>query len=76
VDRPLEHVPLREIVNAMVPATRAAAGMPREELHREVLAVFGWRRRTRGATERMDAALELGVRSGRLRFDGAMITSC
>jgi hypothetical protein len=75
VDRPLEHVPLREIVNAMVPATRAAAGMSREELHREVLAVFGWRRRTRGATERMDAALELGVRSGRLRFDGAMVVS-
>ncbi|GAA1298257.1 DUF3320 domain-containing protein [Pseudonocardia xinjiangensis] len=73
VDRPLEHVPLREIVNAMVAATRAAAGMSREELHREVLAVFGWRRRTRGATERMDAALELGVRSGRLRFDGAMV---
>jgi SpoU rRNA methylase family enzyme len=76
VDRPLEHVPLREIVNAMVPATRAAAGMPREELHREVLAVFGWRRRTRGATERLDAALELGVRSNRLRFDGAVVMPC
>ncbi|GAA1256297.1 DUF3320 domain-containing protein [Pseudonocardia aurantiaca] len=76
VDRPLEHVPLREIVNAMVPTTVAAAGMSREELHREVLAVFGWRRRTRGATERLDAALELGVRSGRLRFDGAVVTPC
>jgi hypothetical protein len=59
-----------------VPATRAAAGMPREELHREVLAVFGWRRRTRGATERLDAALELGVRSNRLRFDGAVVMPC
>ena len=76
LDRPLEHVPLREIVNAMVATTNAAAGMSREELHREVLAVFGLKRRTRGVTERLDVALELGVRTGRFRFDGTMVTPC
>jgi hypothetical protein len=68
-DRPLEHVPLREIVNAMAASARAAAGMPTVELQREVLGVFGGRRLTAGITERLDAALALGVKSERLRIE-------
>ncbi|MGQ0572778.1 MAG: DUF3320 domain-containing protein [Pseudonocardia sp.] len=73
VDRPFEHVPLREITNAMVASVRASAGMARDELHREVLAVFGWRRRTSGFVERLDTALDLGVRTGRLRIDDSVV---
>jgi hypothetical protein len=75
-DRPLEHVPLREIVNAMASVARAAAGMPAAELHRAVLGIFGGRRLTAGITERLDAALELGVKSRRLQMDsGGVVTT-
>jgi hypothetical protein len=73
--RPLEEIPLREIVNAMAGVARAAAGAERGDLHREVLAAFGWKRRTAGVTERLDLALDLGVRAGRLRFDGEIVMS-
>ncbi|MQA13373.1 MAG: DUF3320 domain-containing protein [Pseudonocardiaceae bacterium] len=68
-ERPLEHVPLREIVNAMAEHARSAAGMPVRELHREVLAVFGFRRLTAGVEERLDSAVDLGITLGRLRID-------
>lgn len=68
VDRPLEHVALREIGNAMTALTAASAGMDPDELHRATLAVFGFRRRTAGLTERLDAALDLAVHTGRLRI--------
>jgi hypothetical protein len=69
VERSFEHVPVREVVNALVAVARAAAGMPVGELRREVLAVFGGRRVTASAAERLDAALDVGVRAGRLRID-------
>ena len=69
VERPFEHVPLREVVNAMVSVARGAAGMAVSELRREVLGVFGGRRVTASAAERLAAAVELGVRAGRLRVD-------
>jgi hypothetical protein len=70
VDRPLEHVALREIGNAMAALTGASAGMDRDELHRATLAVFGGRRLTAGLAERLDTALELAVHTGRLRTAG------
>ena len=73
VDRPLEHVALREIGAAMVALTAASAGMDRDELHRAALAVFGGRRRTAAATERLDAALDLAVHSGRLRVTAGVV---
>jgi hypothetical protein len=73
VDRPLVHVPLREIVNAMVAQTTASAGMSRTELHRATLAVFGGRRLTPGLAERLDAAVELGRTIGRLTGDEGTI---
>jgi hypothetical protein len=66
VERPLAHVPLREILNAMAAQTAAAAGMSRTELHRATLAGFGGRRLTPGLAERLDTAVELGLRTGRL----------
>jgi hypothetical protein len=61
-------VALREIVNAMVAACRAAAGMSALELQREALALFGGRRLTTGIAARLDAALQLGLKLGRLRL--------
>jgi Protein of unknown function (DUF4011)/AAA domain/REase_MTES_1575/Protein of unknown function (DUF3320) len=66
VDRPLAHVPLREIVNAMVVLAGDSAGMSRAELRRAALGVFGGRRLTTGLSERLDLAVDLGVRTGRL----------
>jgi hypothetical protein len=70
VDRPLEHVPLREIGNAMVALSGASAGMDRDELHRATLAVFGFRRLTASTALRLDSAVAVAVREGRLRTDG------
>jgi hypothetical protein len=73
-DRPLEHVPLREIVNAMASITRASAGADRDELRRLVLAVFGGRRLTASIADRLDAALDLGIRSGRLTVEAGTVS--
>jgi lambda repressor-like predicted transcriptional regulator len=74
-DRPIEHIALREIGNAMVASVKEAAGFHRDELHREVLQVFGMRRRTASVLERLDTALELAIRSRRLQTepDGLII---
>ena len=72
-DRPLEHVPLREIANAMATIARASAGISRDELHPATLAVFGGRRVTATLTARLDAALHLGVLTGRLIRDADLI---
>lgn len=69
VERPLSHVPLREIVNAMAHHARIAAGMPVRELNREVLTVFGFRRLTSGIEQRLNSAVDLGVKVERLRVD-------
>jgi hypothetical protein len=73
IDRPIEHVPLREVANAMVASARASAGMPVVELQREVLAVFGGRRLTPGIAARLDDALALGQRLGRLVVDQGVV---
>ncbi|HVQ96388.1 MAG TPA: DUF3320 domain-containing protein, partial [Mycobacteriales bacterium] len=72
-DRPLEHVPLREIVNAMVTCTRASAGMPPDELHRVVLAIFGGRRLTTGIADRLDTALRTGRHLNRLTHTNGIV---
>ncbi|GAA1383706.1 DUF3320 domain-containing protein [Pseudonocardia kongjuensis] len=64
--RRVEEIPLRELGNAMAALVVAGAGMARPELHRETLRVFGLLRRTPAAVERLDAALELARRTGRL----------
>ncbi|HEY0890270.1 MAG TPA: DUF4011 domain-containing protein [Nocardioides sp.] len=68
--RPLEHLSLHELSNAMVALCRDAAGMSGAELASETLALFGWKRRTAAALARLDAALEFAVREGELRLSG------
>jgi hypothetical protein len=70
--RPVEHVSLRELGNAMVALAAAGAGMQGKELLRETLAVFGGRRLTPGIHDRLARALESAVVAGRLtrRSDG------
>ena len=76
VDRPLEHVALREIVNAMVDAARRAAGMQVPELRRQVLGVFGGKRLTNNISERLNNALELGTKQNLLTIDaGGTVTA-
>ncbi|HEY4457478.1 MAG TPA: DUF3320 domain-containing protein [Pseudonocardiaceae bacterium] len=76
VDRPLEHVALREIANAMVDSARAAAGMQVPELRRQVLGVFGGRRLTNNISERLNNALELGIKENLLAIDaGGTVTA-
>ena len=65
-ERPLEHICLEEIVNAMAALCSVSAGMVETELKRESLAIFGGRRITPGLDERLTAAIDLGVETGRL----------
>ncbi|TCK21370.1 DUF4011 domain-containing protein [Pseudonocardia endophytica] len=65
--RAIEDVPLREIVNAMAALARSTGGMELDELHRETLRVFGLKRRTGGAVERLNAAVALAENKERLR---------
>lgn len=65
-DRPLDHVALREIGNAMVALCRNAAGVSADELDSAALALFGGKRRTAGIAARLAAARELTVREGRM----------
>jgi lambda repressor-like predicted transcriptional regulator len=77
VDRPIEHIALREISNAMVASVQAAAGFQREDLYREVLRLFGLKRRTPGVVGRLDAALDLAERAHRLATaPGGLIVVC
>jgi hypothetical protein len=63
--RPVEHVSLRELGNAMVALCAVSAGMEREELLWETLGVFGGRRLTPGIRRRLEEALALAcARSG------------
>lgn len=69
-ERPLTHVPLRELCNAMVVEAVAAAGLTEDELFRASLARFGGRRITEGIRARLIKSLRQGVREGRLVDSG------
>ena len=60
----------------MAALAKASGGMPIDELRREALTVFGGRRMTKGITERLDAAVALGVRHGRLDLTNGLVTAC
>jgi hypothetical protein len=75
-DRPLEHVPVEEIGNAMVALLRARAGLTREDLFDETLAVFGHRRRHPVLLPHLEAALSELVRNDRVaRTPAGLITA-
>lgn len=73
--RPIEHVSLREIGNAMVALCAVAAGMGSEELLRESLALFGGRRLTPNIRDRMELALSQARRDEGLMQRGELYYS-
>lgn len=73
--RPIEHVPLTEISNALATLCQEAGGIERAEAMRAALLEFGFIRMTQGVTIRLEAALELGLTTGRLSLDGGFLTT-
>jgi hypothetical protein len=73
--RPIEQVSLREIANSMRALCVANAGVGKDELVREALAVFGFRRLTPGVSARMLMALGFALSSGLLTVDGSFLTA-
>ncbi|WP_269330440.1 DUF3320 domain-containing protein [Kineosporia babensis] len=60
--RPLEQISHREIGNAMVGIARFTAGLPRDQLLRETLGVFGARQMTERTEKRLLESLEACLR--------------
>ncbi len=67
--RPLEHVPLDEIANAMAVAAELGGGMAEGELKRQALNMFGGKRVTAGIDAILTAALTRAVKTGRIARD-------
>ena len=66
VDRDIEHVHPREIVNAMVAIAITSAGLYEDELRRETSRFFGYARVTPKVAAVLDAAIARGEAEGRL----------
>lgn len=67
--RPLEHVPLDEIANAMAVAAELGGGMAEEELKRQALNMFGGKRMTSGIDAILTTAFKRAVKTGRISRD-------
>ncbi|MCV2488187.1 DUF4011 domain-containing protein [Geodermatophilus sp. YIM 151500] len=65
-ERPLDHVPVEEVGNAMVALCRASTGMARDELLTAAAQVFGYKRRTPTLTPALERALHRVLERGRL----------
>lgn len=65
--RPLEHIPLEEIANAMALAAASGGGGSSEALARDALEMFELKRMTQKAQARLEDAYALGIESGRLQ---------
>ncbi len=63
-DRPVEHIALREMANAMAALCVVTGGMERDELLRETLAAFGGQRLTEGIRKRVQAGLDFALQHG------------
>ncbi len=75
-ERPLEHVPVEEVGNAMVALCRASAGMAHDELLTAAAQVFGYKRRTPALTPALERALSRLVERGRLvEQPGGLLTA-
>lgn len=70
VDRKPEHISVVELRNAMMEIVRLSGGISVSELHREVIRVFGGKRRTAGVTARLNEGLQYGVDTQRLELRG------
>lgn len=67
--RPLEHVPLDEIANAMAVAAELGGGMAEEELKRQALNMFGGKRMTSGVDAILATAVKRAEKTGRIAKD-------
>ncbi|MCC6703279.1 MAG: DUF3320 domain-containing protein, partial [Thermomicrobiales bacterium] len=67
--RPIDQICREEISNAMAAIAYGAAGIDREELKRETLALFGGRRLTPAIEATLAEALHFGLTAGRLAID-------
>ncbi|KAA6435959.1 DUF4011 domain-containing protein [Agrococcus sediminis] len=65
--RPLEHIPLEEIANAMALAAAAGGGGTPEALARDALEMFDLKRMTQKVQARLEGAYAVGIESGRLK---------
>jgi hypothetical protein len=73
--RAVEHIPLTEIANALATLCQEAGGIERAEALRAALLEFGFVRMTQGVTTRMEQALTLGQKSGRLALERGFVTA-
>ena len=71
--RPSEHIPLRELANAMVAVLDANGPMSRDELFGVTRRLFGGKRVTPGVEARFGAALDEAVDQQRLAVDGEQL---
>lgn len=69
--RPLDHIPLEEIANAMAVVAQLGGGMREEDITREALGLLGGKRMTPQASERLAAALVLAMQSRRIEKAGS-----
>jgi len=60
-ERDIAHIPLREMANAIRSLCRATGGLTKDELAREALGVFGYRRRTPRTLARVEKAMAFAV---------------
>ena len=74
-DRPLEDVALREISNAMVDVAVSSFGIDADELVRQTARTFGLSRVTAATRPRLELALDVACRDGRLRRDAGLVTA-
>lgn len=64
--RPMHEVHPLEIANAMVAVSKDAYGITEDELIRETLSLFGWKRRTEAAVAPIQSALRAAISDGLL----------
>ena len=73
--RSIEHVSLTEIANAMASVAEQSGGMTREEAMRAALGEFGLVRMTPAVSQRLEAALSLAERIGRVSVQGGFVVA-
>ncbi|ERG63198.1 hypothetical protein L332_01845 [Agrococcus pavilionensis RW1] len=71
--RSVQEIAPEEIANAMAVIAKQSGGATAADLISEALSIFGGRRLTAQARTALEAGLDRGLRSGRLRSDGDLI---
>lgn len=71
--RSVQEIAPEEIANAMAVISKQSGGATAADLVSEALSIFGGRRLTAQARAALEAGLERGLHSGRLRSDGNLI---